>query len=378
MKKRITAMNLLVTGAVCVLLLAYGFKNRSEKAEGYTITGYIAGLEGKESRIYLDRSSFFKDDIEKSAVIKDGKFEIKGVVQAPEMRYLSIKGCKGYLPIFLDNTAYTVKGSCAELEFSDVKGGAIQEEYRRYDVFLRKYQPQFQKLKESFKATTNKDTLTEIERKYKILSAESSAIYERDFPNNPKSYLTSYLLYDEFKNEDIKRLDSIIRFFDPSIMNSPYVVALKKRIETLKGVSVGKQAIDFTAEDINGKQVKLSSFYGKFLLVDFWASWCHPCRIEANTLLVPLYKEFHDQGFDILGVSIDSQLALWKNALEEEKMTWNQVLCLNGFQTVGKIYGIEAIPSNVLLDSDGKIIARDIHGEKLKQKIAEIVKSKTK
>ncbi|RPH29026.1 MAG: DUF4369 domain-containing protein, partial [Bacteroidales bacterium] len=233
-----TTQKIVYLAAISILLLLYSCTNRSQKPEGYTITGYISGLEGKEPRIYLDRSTFFKDDGEKSALIKNGKFEIKGVSHAPELRYLSIPGCQGYLPIFLDNAEYTIKGDSANFMLTEVKGGAVQDEYLPYDLFLKKYEPLLQKLRGDYKLTTNKDSLAEIGRKYKMISEEAGAIESKVFRNNPKSYLATYLAYEEFKNAEIEELDSVIKFFDPSVMNSPYLNTLKERIETLKGIAV--------------------------------------------------------------------------------------------------------------------------------------------
>lgn len=135
---------------------------------------------------------------------------------------------------------------------------------------------------------------------------------------------------------------------------------------------VGGEAPDFTMNDVNGNPRKLSEFKGKVMLVDFWASWCGPCRRE-NPNVLKAYAKYHDKGFDVLGVSLDKTKESWLAAIEKDGLIWNHVSDLKGWQNeAAKLYGVTSIPHTVLLDKEGKIIARNLRGEALDAKLAEI------
>ena len=154
--------------------------------------------------------------------------------------------------------------------------------------------------------------------------------------------------------------------------------SLKENIEIAKKTGVGKIAMDFTQDDTLGKPVSLSSLRGRYLLVDFWASWCGPCRAE-NPNLVKVFHKYKDKGFHILGVSLDrpGQKEKWMKAIHDDGLEWTQVSDLQFWNNaVAKQYGIQAIPQNLLLDPEGKIIAKNIRGEELEQKVSEVVDGK--
>jgi len=138
---------------------------------------------------------------------------------------------------------------------------------------------------------------------------------------------------------------------------------------------VGKQAIDFTQPDANGNTISLSSFKGKYVLVDFWASWCAPCRKESPNL-VKAYEKYRSKNFEILGVSLDQNKEKWLKAINDDHYTWTQVGDIKGWENAAaREYGIQGIPFNVLLDPNGVIIARNLRGEALEKKLEEILKT---
>jgi peroxiredoxin len=150
---------------------------------------------------------------------------------------------------------------------------------------------------------------------------------------------------------------------------------LENKVESLKKFAVGLKAPDFTAKDPNGKIISLKQSLGKVTIVDFWASWCGPCRKE-NPNVVALYNEFHSKGLNIIGVSLDDELNEWKNAIQKDKITWTQVSNLKKWSDpVAKLYEVEQIPSTFILDSNGTIVAKDLRGEELKAKIKELLGS---
>ena len=189
---------------------------------------------------------------------------------------------------------------------------------------------------------------------------------------NNKTVVSPYLVMRNSWQFELPDLEEIVSAMDTNLNGSQYLQSLKKRIGVLKSVEIGQPAPDFTMNDSAGKPVALSSLKGKVLLVDFWASWCGPCRAE-NPNVVKAYQAYGKKGFDILGCSFDQNRDKWLKAVKDDKLTWNQVSDLKGWaNAAGKLYGVNSIPANVLLDKDQKIIGRNLRGEDLMKKLAEI------
>lgn len=167
--------------------------------------------------------------------------------------------------------------------------------------------------------------------------------------------------------------DVLYSKLSPSLKKFERVKAIKTLIDQDRLVGIGKQAQDFTANDINGKPVSLSSYRGKYVFLDFWASWCHPCRDE-NPTVTKAYHNFKDKGLNMLSVSLDGNREAWLKAVQQDKLEWPQVSNLKAFKDdVAVKYAITSIPKNFLIDPDGKIIAMDLRGPALEEKLAEVL-----
>ena len=190
---------------------------------------------------------------------------------------------------------------------------------------------------------------------------------------NKNTVVSPYLITRNSWQFDLPELENILSVFDTAMSSSTYYQAIEKRIEVLRSVAIGQFAPDFTLNDSTGNPISLSSLKGKILLVDFWAAWCGPCRAE-NPNVVKAWQKYKDKGFDVLGVSFDTNREKWLKAVKDDKLTWTQVSDLKGWgNEAGKLYGINLIPANVLLDKDQKIIASGLRGEELFKKLEELL-----
>ncbi|MFT4022353.1 MAG: TlpA disulfide reductase family protein [Flavihumibacter sp.] len=191
---------------------------------------------------------------------------------------------------------------------------------------------------------------------------------------DPASIVTAFVLYRYYSPsllpDDIERYT---RLLDPSLENTQYVKLLRELPATLRATGIGSQAPDIALPNPEGKTVRLSDYYGRYVLVDFWAAWCVPCRRE-NPNVVRVYNRYKDKGFTVFGVSLDSKKEAWVKAIAQDGLNWPQVSDLKFWDSdPAKRYGIRGIPGNVLLDRSGKIIARNLRGEELEKKIASLL-----
>lgn len=363
-------MKNLLFGSLVLLLIS---ACNAPAPDGYTLRGTISGLPSDRVLLQIRKGgAWITVD---SVMAAGGTFEMTGQVDVPAMMYLRFRGVSGSVPVFMENASITMTGSTDSLDQIHISGSVSHDEYTAYMAAKEALYQQYEDLSEQYRladSSGNAEQMKAIEEKYKLLDQKDKQDMMQFISEHPASYVAAYLARSNSYMFELEDLEKITASLSPALDSSQYVKDLKERVTILRKVAIGQPAMDFTMADSAGNPVSLSSFRGKYLLVDFWASWCQPCRLE-NPNLVACYRDFNALGFEILGVSLDRNREDWLRAIGEDTLTWTHVSDLKFWDNAaGKLYGINAIPANILLDPGQVIIARNLRGEELRVRLENI------
>ena len=358
--------------AILVIALAV-FSCQPAKNE-FLIKGTFAGVE--TGKVYLQKLVDGRPQSIDTADISDGKFTFKGKMEIPDIRFLRLNEQDYFAQLFIDNSNITISAKKDSLRNTKITGSPTQDIFQTYVNEMEKLNKDVMGLQSKYQnAITSGNTQDADKAKIDYMAMiENNKVYTKNFvKEHSNSVVSAYITLVQLSSQiDGAELDSITSKFAPEISTSEYVIKLKQMVEDQKKTAIGAVAPDFTMNDTMDKPIQLSSLRGKVVLVDFWASWCGPCRQE-NPNVVKLYQQYKDKGFEILGVSLDRTKEEWLKAIQDDKLTWLHVSDLKYWQnSAAQLYAVNAIPQSFLLDKDGKIIGKGLRGDDLAKKLGEL------
>ena len=347
-----------------------------ENKNNFNINGTFNGYEN--SKLYLIRLVDGDKIVYDSTNILEGNFAFSGYLDFPEIFYISIEEQKSNIPVFVEPSEMKIEikiDSAGKIE-TIISGSYAQKIYDSYnkqmDFFYEIDRNIYENIFKEAKAANDEQNLNYADSLFTINDdAKKEFLISYAFNNN--NVASAYIIYKNAYFFDLNSLDSITGNFDKSVHGSTYYNKLTERIKVLKRVDIGEPIIDFTSNDTSGNPVALSSLKGKYLLMDFWASWCGPCRRE-NPNIVSVYNDYKEKKFDVIGISFDNDEEKWKQAIIDDGLAWTHVSDLKRWDCEAKkLYGVRSIPHSILVDPDGNIIAKNLNGEKLREKISELL-----
>lgn len=365
----------------------------------YIITGTAKGIEnGKTIILKTQDPSGMGGLINIDTVkVENGKFEITGKVTEPSFYILQLETIQQPVPFILETGEINIEIDKDSIQNSKISGTYNNDEYVKFNDEMKVVQKKlmdFQKnntLKMN-QAQQTKDTATinslmaEYQKLQQEVGEKSKTKYISYSETHPKSLISALIIQSMLADPsaDLKKAEKIYNSFDEELKNTKPGKAIKERLTAINSSVPGAPAApaapaanwrapEFSAPNPEGKVISLKQSLGKVTIIDFWASWCGPCRRE-NPNVVAIYKEFHSKGLNIIGVSLDQDASKWKEAIAKDKLTWNQVSNLKGWEEpIAAQYKVEAIPATFILDASGKVVARDLRGAELRTKIEELL-----
>jgi peroxiredoxin len=346
--------------------------------KGFIIDGKLDGYaDNTEVKLFENGA---KTPLATAKIIKS-KFLLKGLVAEPVFCMLVV-GSEGTpnaarpIELFVENKPISVKGSQSAPADVKIEGSPSHIDFTN---FVKEFMLVAQPLNgiaaniNSSMPGTERDSMMGV---YNSLQKQMQNVIDKQVTGKPTSYVTPFVLTATYSfQEDILKLEERYNKLAPIIKKSKAGKNLSLFIAEKKVGSVGTMAMDFIQPDTTGKPIALSSFKGKYVLLDFWASWCGPCRDE-NPTVVENYHQFKGKNFTVLGVSLDrpGQKERWLNAIKEDKLAWTQVSDLQFWSNAAaQLYKVQGIPQNFLIDPSGKIVAKNLRGPALRDKLCEVL-----
>ncbi|TWI95320.1 peroxiredoxin [Mucilaginibacter frigoritolerans] len=337
-------------------------------AQNIELSGQMKGLGSATVKIGYSKDGVFKTDSVKAS---NDIFTWKADSFDPQIMSITVN--RSSYSFFAQPGHIKLTGVKDSMQTYKITGSQIQEDAVAFSEYIKDITDQEAPLRSGYKQASAEEKVT-IDKKLNDLETQKEIKVKQFISDHSKSYYCIYMItrrtmggsgYDEVK--------ALYNLLDESAKQTDAGKKLTEKLQVLKKSRIGTPMTNFTQPDTSGNPVEFSSFKGKYVLVDFWASWCGPCRAE-NPNVLKAYNAYKDKGFTVVGISLDNKAANWKKAIKDDKMPWTQLSDLKGWKNeVSADFGILSIPSNLLIDPSGKIVARNIRGAMLENTLKRLL-----
>jgi len=343
----------------------------SMKSDSYTIEVDLDGTQGKWVKLMAmeDRNYMTFDSV---MVETDSPVVLSKGVDGIKTMHLTVEGIQGSIKLLIENSSYEITGTLENPAIST--SSKAQNDLNAYNKKIEPINEKMAELVSELRSGDDEAKQDSLREAYYALNDEKSSIDSVYIVENPTSYAAVLALRGTFYMLDSEDLEAALTSLDAPLHQMEEYQYMSGKLERMKAVAIGNPYTDFELPTPDGESLRVSEVHnGNVMLIDFWASWCGPCR-RANPEVVDIYSEFKDQGFEILGVSLDKDAASWKKAIEDDNLMWPQISDLEFWNSKGaELYGVPAIPHTVLVDREGTIIAKNLHGDELREAIESLL-----
>jgi len=355
-----------------VLISAIRVRAQQTGQTGFRIEGQIRGVT-ESSWITLTDANKPSDTLARG-MEKNGVFVLTGHLAEPSLLVLNFTSAKKKTSIFIGNETVTLKGDIDNLLAMQAQGSVSEKDFQTFEQIFNPYFSQINQLSQLANSPEG------VQKKDSIGNAYQSAVMsiqlkvDSFLQSRKNSYISPFLLVVVNQlSDDVFLLERRFLSLSTQVQQSMYGKYLMEQINVGKVGAIGSEAQDFTQNDTSGKPVSLSSFKGKYVLIDFWASWCKPCRME-NPNVVAAFERFKAKNFTVLGVSLDRSREAWTKAIQDDGLAWSQVSDLKFWNNaVAQQYRVQQIPQNILVDPNGKIVGKNLRGTELDSKLCALL-----